>query len=418
MATLVGTSVLANMFDTVFPSYSSGCGSNAACAKWSDIRNATAIWANQSAMLAAGNSCAMPALPIGHSPNDSVLDSFSGPWCYCTGGERTHDFCDPPSSSVEQLNLQLAHGQTVVASFITYEAMPSDPPVAMLGTAPSLDDAVTLHGLTHDYKPPTAVAHADYQMHFVKFTGLKPRTHYYYKVKSGSAECGWSEVYSFRSAYAAADGGVTRVAIFGDMGHDRYNNVGNLAADCAAGTIDAIVLMGDHAYNLGDDHDRRGDAYMNMLQPLLSRCPWFPIIGDQPRLNTRPPSAPACVLSRGLLSPGNHEVNDGDHFNHYLKIAWGEEYGAQRGGFSNPPVRSTATTTLGDFITKGTMYASAHGVVPSNTSRFTSLDIGLMHLVGLDLNSLDAPQLAWLEADLQAGRNLPNMGMASCGAPS
>ena len=109
--------------------------------------------------------------------------------------------------------------------------------------------------------------------------------------------------------------------------------MGNLAADCAAGTIDAIVMMGDHAYNLGDDHDRRGDAYMNMLQPLLARCPWFPIIG-------------------------NHEVNDGDHFNHYLKIVWGEAYGEGRGRFANPPVHSSATTTLGDFITKGTMCAA------------------------------------------------------------
>ena len=124
-----------------------------------------------------------------------MLDSFSGPWCYCaSGGARVKDFCDPPSSHVEQLNLQLAHGQTVVASFVTYEAMPADPPVAMLGTTPSLDDAVTLHGLTHDYAPPAAVAHQDYMMHFVKFSNLKPRTTYYYKVKSGAAACGWSEV--------------------------------------------------------------------------------------------------------------------------------------------------------------------------------------------------------------------------------
>ena len=41
-----------------------------------------------------------------------------------------------------------------------------------------------------------------------------------------------------------------------------------------------------------------------------------------------------------------------------------------------------------------------HGPVPSNTSRYTSADIGLIHMVGLDLNTLDPAQLAWLEADL------------------
>ena len=37
---------------------------------------------------------------------------------------------------------------------------------------------------------------------------------------------------------------------------------------------------------------------------------------------------------------------------------------------------------------------------PSNTSRYVSADVGLVHLVGLDLNNLDANQLAWLDQDL------------------
>ena len=43
---------------------------------------------------------------------------------------------------------------------------------------------------------------------------------------------------------------------------------------------------------------------------------------------------------------------------------------------------------------------SSHGTTPSNTSRYASTDIGLLHMVGLDLNSLDPTQIAWLEADL------------------
>ena len=70
------------------------------------------------------------------------------------------------------------------------------------------------------------------------------------------------------------------------------------------------------------------------------------------------------------------------------------------GGFWPP--QSTATSALGKFMTKHTMYATAHGNVPSNTSRYASTDIGLLHMVGLDLNKIDDAQLAWLEADLQA----------------
>jgi len=47
-----------------------------------------------------------------------------------------------------------------------------------------------------------------------------------------------------------------------------------------------------------------------------------------------------------------------------------------------------------------------HGAtVPSNTSRFVSANVGLIHLVGLDLNRLDKEQLAWLDQDLMHAHN-------------
>ena len=58
------------------------------------------------------------------------------------------------------------------------------------------------------------------------------------------------------------------------------------------GAIDAIVVMGDHAYNMGGTDDRRGDAYMNAFGRTLAKCPWIPVVG-------------------------NHEAFDGDHFNRY-----------------------------------------------------------------------------------------------------
>jgi hypothetical protein len=72
----------------------------------------------------------------------------------------------------------------------------------------------------------------------------------------------------------------------------------------------------------------------------------------------------------------------------------------------DPPVSSTATTPLGHILSKGMLYgASVHGSVPSNTSRYFGTDLGLMHIVGLDLNNLDDGQLAWLDADLSAAVN-------------
>lgn len=85
-----------------------------------------------------------------------------------------------------------------------------------------------------------------------------------------------------------------------------------------------LARAGDHAYNVGMANGHRGDAYMNAFQPVLSSCLWMPVIG-------------------------NHEGSDGDHFNRYLNITWGEIYG------NAPPVHSTATSALGHLLTKGTM---------------------------------------------------------------
>ena len=108
----------------------------------------------------------------------------------------------------------------------------------------------------------------------------------------------------------------------------------NIRADCKAGAIDAVVHMGDHAYNIGFSQDRRGDAYMNAFQPALTTCPWFPIIG-------------------------NHEGSDGDHTRRYLNLTWGEAYANPLEGSS-----STATSALGHGLMARSepMLSTCHGV--------------------------------------------------------
>ena len=46
--------------------------------------------------------------------------------------------------------------------------------------------------------------------------------------------------------------------IFGDMRVYHHNNMANLLEDCRrSGDSDAIVHMGDHAYNIGKDDEAR-----------------------------------------------------------------------------------------------------------------------------------------------------------------
>jgi hypothetical protein len=394
LASLVSAAALANQPDIFFPHYLPPSECTHGCAAWKTAPSQGKDWD----ALAAGSVCAIPGAVTGSSKENNVTNAWGGPFCFCAGAAgaatSTAGYCRSPLSVPEQINLQLANEDTVVVSFVTYEqAKPTRPPeviyTKMCRTASCGDAPKTVTGVTHWYEEGTATTKdgphtgRNFSMHFVKLGPLEPRTEYSYQVRGGAEGASTSPPATFRSAYTAADGGETRVAIFGDMAVTQYNAVSNLAADCAAGTIDAIWMMGDHAYDLGQVDDRRGDAYMNGIAPATSTCPWVPVIG-------------------------NHEASDGDHYNRYLNQTWGEAFG-------NPAINSTADTALGHLLSKGTLFgASSHGSRPSGTSRYFSVDIGLIHFVGLDLNApetspraigLDAGQLSWLDQDLAAAQS-------------
>jgi hypothetical protein len=265
----------------------------------------------------------------------------------------------------EQINLQIAGPDVVVVGFVTYEAFkPRGPPVAVLDgkQLPGVAHFFQSPGYTYPGKPGAPHPARNYTMNFVKFGGLEPRRAYAYKVRSGAEDAAWSASFSFRAPYSS---GVTRLAVYGDMGNSQFNNMGNLRVDCASGTVNAIVHMGDHCYDLGQADDKHGDAYMNAFQSTLAECPWLPVIGNH----------------ESYLGPGGDKAPLGTE-QRYLNQTWGVAYGQ-----APAEGRSTATTALGHLLTKGTYYAAGlHGAAPSGTSRYNSVDIGLIHIVGLDLD--------------------------------
>ena len=112
---------------------------------------------------------------------------------------------------------------------------------------------------------------------------------------------------------------------------------------------------------------------MNAMQPLLSVCPWVPVIG-------------------------NHEVEDGDDQTRYLTQTWGEAY-------ANPLANSTSTATsaLGHLLSKGSFLAQGfHGTTPSGTSEYFSVDVGLIHIAAMSTKSPQGKELEWLTKDLEA----------------
>ena len=49
--------------------------------------------------------------------------------------------------------------------------------------------------------------------------------------------------------------------------------------DMAAGRIDAVLHVGDMAYDMGDDGGHNGDLFMNQIQPIASMLPYMVTLG-------------------------------------------------------------------------------------------------------------------------------------------
>eukprot|EP00040_Diaphanoeca_grandis_P031292 m.186930 g.186930 ORF g.186930 m.186930 type:complete len:644 (-) comp32287_c0_seq1:453-2384(-) len=396
------------------------------CMNWTAALNASeqaASFADPSVLPSLGARCAIPGRalhtltqPVAPSMTAMEAAAFYGPICPCrTSSTSAVEFhtCTAPFFVPEQINLQLANSTTVVVSFVTHEhSPPIAPPMTRLGLASAGPPSTVIGGVSHWYETANANGSKacaevtgstrkcnvrNLTMHFIRFPSLEPRQSYSYQVRSGGSDNAWSQVFTFRAPYghgtAAKNGGsnATRVAIYGDMGNDASNNMGNLRADCASGIIDTVVHMGDHAYNMANGNDYHGDAYMQAFQHVLARCPWLPMIGNH----------------ESTMGNGGDKVGLSAE-QRYLNQTWGVIFGQDGAEIETSTARTTATTSLGHLITRSSFYgAASHSAAPSRTSQWYSIDLGLIHFVILDLDPgppavFSGDQLAWAIADLTA----------------
>eukprot|EP00940_MAST-03C_sp_MAST-3C-sp2_P002901 g2901.t1 len=372
------------MYDMLFPLARSTCENG--CARWEHLAkdgntrkqsDVDSKWSTGKAPENSSNTCAMPS-------NDPDMTY----WCYCAHtNDASWAYCQSPSTPVpEQINLQHSgDSEIAVVSFVTFGEQfdeDQDPPIVVYRKENDKTEKNST-GITRVYVDPGNEGRT-YYMHFCKMSDLMPRTKYTYRVRSGGSD--FSEEMTFTSLYTGDDNMPTRFAIFGDMGVYSYNNMANLERDVDAGTIDAIVHMGDHAYNIAEANGARGDGYLNAFQRVISRVPWVPVLG-------------------------NHEFYENDFAHRYVNETEGIVYG------QSALETHTSATPLNFFLAHGsTLGLAYHGGrsngAPSGTSRFYSANIGLVHIVVLDFNTYyfteneeakwQRPQIEWLQKDLAA----------------
>lgn len=116
-------------------------------------------------------------------------------------------------------------------------------------------------------------------IHRVHLTGLQPATEYVYRCGGPPPLAAWSTRFRFRTGTASSRAAV-RLAIYGDMGVEGSYTLGRLLADTAAGLYDAIIHVGDIAYNMCEQAGRQGDEFMRQIEQMAATVPYMVCPGN------------------------------------------------------------------------------------------------------------------------------------------
>jgi 3',5'-cyclic AMP phosphodiesterase CpdA len=70
------------------------------------------------------------------------------------------------------------------------------------------------------------------------------------------------------------------VAIFGDMGNENAQSLARLQEDTQRRMYDAIIHVGDFAYDMNSENALVGDQFMNQIQQIAAYLPYMVCPGN------------------------------------------------------------------------------------------------------------------------------------------
>ncbi|MEZ5305197.1 MAG: cadherin-like domain-containing protein [Verrucomicrobiales bacterium] len=201
----------------------------------------------------------------------------------------------------------------------------------------------------------TAQDLADKTEHSITIAGLAPDTRYYYSVETPGEVLASGADYYFETLPPPEPGRPLRFWVLGDSGTADANAAAvrdAFYAENAGAPVDAVLMLGDNAYDNGTDAEYQA-AVFDMYPSILRNTPLWPTLG-------------------------NHDENSAD-----------------------------SPTQSGVYYDIFHLPAAAEaGGLPSGTEAYYSFNYGDIHFVCLDSQDTDrsstAAMAAWLENDLAA----------------
>lgn len=120
-----------------------------------------------------------------------------------------------------------------------------------------------------------AAKHSQY-VHRVRLTGLQPSQRYVYHCGSG---LGWSAEFWFMTSSNDSRTPV-QVAIYGDMGNENAQSMAALQEDTQRRMYDAIIHVGDFAYDMNSENAEVGDQFMRQIETIAAYTPYMVCAGN------------------------------------------------------------------------------------------------------------------------------------------
>ncbi|XP_048259276.1 acid phosphatase type 7-like isoform X1 [Haliotis rufescens] len=116
--------------------------------------------------------------------------------------------------------------------------------------------------------------HRAQYIHRVVITGLTPGQKYFYHCGS---DYGWSDPFFFTTMPEGTDWS-PRIVMFGDLGNVNAQSLPRLQSE--VDMYDAVLHIGDFAYDMDKNQSTVGDAFMRQIQPIAAYLPYMTCPGN------------------------------------------------------------------------------------------------------------------------------------------